>query len=489
MKKTPEKELSSYIKSELVSPLEVIRISSELLIKGVTGRLLPEQADFIDRILKQSEKARSIAYDLIDILKLQTGFDLAFVNLEVKDLLDTVLNSYKNQIKLKGLTLTLSGNLDFKCNADGHRISQVFKNLIELSLTECEPKSEVIIKCDPIQGHRRHDFGRTFYKMSFRFKGRVLLPNEFELLFERKTSLSKPYFLNMPILKQIMLLHKGSISYQKIDDNTNEYAIVLPEAPEVSRDMQEENSPVLIVGQDSEEDKHLSQLLSKLQFTPQIANSVEKAFEILKNSEIALIFFDYNPLDVEFNSFLDNFNKNASFTKIPLIMYCEKQYQKELTVLERFYSDVLLKPCDSHELKSKVRQYVPVSLLEITRSDPNKKLILLLDDDPVAIELVKNSLSKKFHITVSKNPYEALIYVKQYEFACVILEVEMPMMDGIEMISQIRQVNSTLPVVFSVRKSNDIFQRGASIFGVSRVLKKPFTEKELKETILEVCGG
>ena len=48
----------SNLKNDLISPLEVIKTSCELLLKGITGKLQPEQTDFISRISNFTQPVR-----------------------------------------------------------------------------------------------------------------------------------------------------------------------------------------------------------------------------------------------------------------------------------------------------------------------------------------------------------------------------------------------------------------------------------------------
>jgi len=116
-------------------------------------------------------------------------------------------------------------------------------------------------------------------------------------------------------------------------------------------------------------------------------------------------------------------------------------------------------------------------------------MLLIVDDNKEARELFKDFLSESYNLISCKNGNEALFFLKKYNFDCAIFNAEMPGMDGIELITNMRQFNTSTAVIFATEHHNDIYQRGASIFGVSRVLKKPFTKNELIQTIEETINS
>ena len=118
--------------------------------------------------------------------------------------------------------------------------------------------------------------------------------------------------------------------------------------------------------------------------------------------------------------------------------------------------------------------------------------ILVVDDSVVArrqiIEAIKDS---DFDIVEASNGDEGLLRFKSDpSIALVISDVNMPVMDGIEMVAAIRtlQQNANVPIVMVTTESTpDQIDRGKAA-GVTGWLVKPFNPNHLKAAIKKATG-
>ncbi len=123
-------------------------------------------------------------------------------------------------------------------------------------------------------------------------------------------------------------------------------------------------------------------------------------------------------------------------------------------------------------------------------TDENKQLILVADDDPAILRLVKTIVEKEGYIVESardgKEAYKLLQSGKP--FAAAVFDVVMPYIQGTELVrymqSEKRLMN--IPVIMMTaeqnpRLSSDSFSAGAVAF-----LPKPFTTTQL-QAMLRMC--
>ncbi len=123
-------------------------------------------------------------------------------------------------------------------------------------------------------------------------------------------------------------------------------------------------------------------------------------------------------------------------------------------------------------------------------TDENKQLILVADDDPAILRLVKTIIEKEGYIVESardgKEAYKLLQSGKP--FAAAVFDVVMPYIQGTELVrymqSEKRLMN--IPVIMMTaeqnpRLSSDSFSAGAVAF-----LPKPFTTTQL-QAMLRMC--
>lgn len=106
--------------------------------------------------------------------------------------------------------------------------------------------------------------------------------------------------------------------------------------------------------------------------------------------------------------------------------------------------------------------------------------VVLAEDEPSLGQIVKESLeTRDFQVFLAKDGNEAYEFYKNENPAILVLDVMMPKKDGFTLAKEIREENSTIPIIFLTAKSQtkdvlDGFQHGGNDY-----LKKPFSMEEL----------
>jgi len=113
--------------------------------------------------------------------------------------------------------------------------------------------------------------------------------------------------------------------------------------------------------------------------------------------------------------------------------------------------------------------------------------ILLVDDDRRNLDVLHSVLSSPdLNLVSTTNPDDALLALVQEEFACIILDVQMPSMTGLELARMIktRKRNQYLPIIFLTAyflEEKDILQGYGA--GAVDYLTKPIDPKILKSKV------
>lgn len=108
-----------------------------------------------------------------------------------------------------------------------------------------------------------------------------------------------------------------------------------------------------------------------------------------------------------------------------------------------------------------------------------KQRILVADDDKDIRDLVEIYLqSEELEIDKVSNGEEAVKAVKEKEYDLVILDIMMPVMDGITALINIRK-EYTMPVIFLTAKSEEIDIIQGLTLGADDYIQKPFSSMEL----------
>jgi len=124
--------------------------------------------------------------------------------------------------------------------------------------------------------------------------------------------------------------------------------------------------------------------------------------------------------------------------------------------------------------------------LEGTRPTPSRRpddcRILAVDDDPIVCELVKNALARaQLPCVTATNPRVALESLRGKPFNLVLLDIEMPEMDGMTLCRELRAIphQKHTPVVFVTAVGEFERRQQAGLSGGNDLLAKPFLPMEL----------
>lgn len=119
------------------------------------------------------------------------------------------------------------------------------------------------------------------------------------------------------------------------------------------------------------------------------------------------------------------------------------------------------------------------------------KEILVVDDYIVQQRVLRQVLTTAgYEVTVAGDGQEALEYLASNSYAMVILDIAMPDMDGIEVLSRIRSDNriSDLPVAMLTANDDEEAKIAARGKGANVFLTKPTSSGDIIKTVQELIG-
>ncbi len=115
--------------------------------------------------------------------------------------------------------------------------------------------------------------------------------------------------------------------------------------------------------------------------------------------------------------------------------------------------------------------------------------ILLVEDNNMTQELAKILLSRKgMEVTIANNGIEALQFLETCDFDCVLMDIQMPMMDGYTTARKIRELPQykDLPIIALTANVMSGDREKSRDAGMSGHVGKPFDERELFGTIAKL---
>ncbi|MGM5484767.1 MAG: response regulator [Nanobdellota archaeon] len=114
-----------------------------------------------------------------------------------------------------------------------------------------------------------------------------------------------------------------------------------------------------------------------------------------------------------------------------------------------------------------------------------KKKILIVDDEPHIVKLMRMTLEKKFEIHEAYTSHEAMNKVKEVVPDLILLDIMMPGEDGYQISSRLRQSKrfKDTPIIF-VSAKNQLDDKMKSIdHGGDDYLTKPFDPNDLEKKV------
>lgn len=121
--------------------------------------------------------------------------------------------------------------------------------------------------------------------------------------------------------------------------------------------------------------------------------------------------------------------------------------------------------------------------------------ILLVDDSATVRAMISRMLNmsgiplKELH--QAANGKEALSLLRDHWIDLVLTDINMPEMDGIEMVRRMSEDGEmkTIPIVVVSTEGSETRIESLKKMGVRKYLRKPFTPEAIKQVVEEILGG
>lgn len=128
--------------------------------------------------------------------------------------------------------------------------------------------------------------------------------------------------------------------------------------------------------------------------------------------------------------------------------------------------------------------------VEIKETAPVKKHVLVVDDDPLMLKLIKEQLKDNYTVATAINGSIALKFLENKKTDMIILDYEMPGENGADVLKKIRdnEATSNLPVVFLTGITDREKIKKVIGFKPQGYLIKPIEREQLLQIIEKTIG-
>ena len=422
------------------------------------------QRGFVDRISHAAKSLLGIINNILDFSKIEAKKqDLEITQLVLQDVIGEV--AALAEVRIAGRPIELIVDIDPEIPeilmGDPLRLSQIFTNLIN-NATKFTEKGDITLSVKLLQQVNNN------VKLHFCVKdtGIGMTPEQLGRLFNAFTqadgSTTRKYGgtgLGLVISKSLVELMGGQLQVDSVSGEGSQFffTISLPVAPQAGepRWKNEErlrNKNILLIDDCANLRTVLRHYLTRLQCVVEEASSVDEALDLIQAHEEAnedpydLFLIDYNmPI---LNGFDFVRGLNDSMKKIPkALMHPIHFDENELASAKNMgFNSFVAKPLQMSSLLSALQEAFGYQLTyqKAVKKEKGKiyfkeAKILLVEDNQMNQELAVSLLNSVGLTTmIANNGKEALEMLKKDAFDLVLMDIQMPIMDGLTATREIR---------------------------------------------------
>lgn len=447
---------------EIRTPLNGIIGLSHLLQNTA---LNSKQDDYLTKITVASHNMLAIINDILDLSKIEAGkFELELSDFNLQDVFKNVNDIVDTKGSNPNIEIITSIHPEIPTNLIGDplRLSQVLLNLVT-NATKFTQMGEIIMGAELID----KDAKQVTIRFSVMDTGIGLTPEQQEKVFDafnQAENTSAPKYggtgLGLTISRLLVGLMDGKIKVNSAlgQGSTFYFDIALSRSsssiacaqhiPDQLKGLQ-----VLVVDDNSTVQKIFTIILESFSFKVTTASSGEEALELLKESFFDLAIFDWQLPGKSGIECIKIIQTSLCLPVLPAMIlvtaYEEATKQEEFTTLD--IDGFLLKPVTSQSLKDSILKAMATTIVPnqlATSAESNEEFktklagrkILVVEDNSINQQIAREFLeSWGIIVTTAEDGQQAVTMIQQHHFDLVLMDIQMPVLDGLKATKEIRQ--------------------------------------------------
>ncbi len=482
-------EFVSTVSHELRTPLTSIKGYIDLILDGEAGEINEIQREFLSIVKQNSDRLVELINDMLDISRIESGrIHLKIQPLEMADLIAGAVDTFQAVADQSGHKIIAKAPEDLaKAAGDRDRVGQVLMNFMSNAIkyspeggsvtvsAKCDAQMVTVSISDQGIGIAKEDQARLFTKF-----------------YRVDSSLTREIGgtgLGLSICKSIIELLGGSVGVKSTAGKGSTFWFSLPVAsPDLVRTPGLEGSGVsggmvLVVDRDPEIANLVETYLVKQGYDVVKAHTADEAMQKATEYLPRVITLDVMLNDGDGFDLLQRLKDTPETAEIPVLVLsivCDEGRSCRLGA-----SEYLEKPINKDRLTQIVDNLV---------GSVASPVILVVDDDRNIVDLLcRNLKAKGFAVVAAYNGAEAMAAVRKQHPDLILLDLQMPVMDGYQVIEKIKTTADTKDIPIVVMTAHQIDRSRIDILGLANQrVDKPFSAEDLArkvESLLQNMGA
>lgn len=473
------------------------------------SRLTKKQERFVNTIRQSGRNLLKIINEILDFSKIEAGrMELENEDFNLSAMIEEMTSLLAERAYQKGIELVcvLPARERLYVHGDEGKLRQILMNLVGNAIKFTE-QGEVVITLD----FQREDDGYLRIDIEVKDTGIGIAEQAQQKIFEAFSqadgSMARKYGgtgLGLSITQKLVQLMDGDLRMTSEKDRgtcfnmrfrfqepRKEYTDEFKFISELS------HLNVLAVEENKTNRDLLQQILQNWGMAITVMESGDQAVQSLSpasDKPFNLIILDSQLAHIKVFAWIENCRQIPGFERTPIIIIGSRADEIELRRLRDDSITFISKPLIHSDLYNAILKVSGHEAatgkqgVEMPRKVRTGKRVLLAEDNPVNQELVLNLLEMAGHqMDLANNGMEAVELFKQQSFDLVLMDCQMPEMDGFEATSLIRQLEEQggahVPIIALTANALTGDRDQCIAAGMNDYLSKPFTMPDFNAMI------